>query len=56
MNKTEYERLIESRRKCGEALKAMWQAEASAQKARKKIEDQLFEIEEKLNDYKHTKD
>jgi len=47
--KTEHERLIESRRKCGEALKAIWQAEASAEKARKKIEDQLFEIEEKLN-------
>ena len=40
--------LIELRREHGEALKAIWKAEASAQRSRKIIEDQLFEIEERI--------
>ena len=46
MNKKD---LIELRRKHGEALKAILKAEASAQRSRKMIEDQLFEIEERIN-------
>jgi len=36
------------RREHGEALKAIWKAEASAQRSRKMIEDQLFEIEQRI--------
>ena len=45
MNKKD---LIEFRHKQSEALKAIWKAEASAQRSRKIIEDQLFEIEERI--------
>lgn len=50
MSETEKE-LITRRRALGEALKQIWKAEASAQYARRNIEAQLFEVEDKINKF-----